>query len=172
MAEDAVSPGRERARVPRTIYRSLFIQARGALKKELIQHLRSKRRIRRSWHSRIGGQSRGQIADAISIRERPAEIEHRAIPGHWEGDLLGGTKSSHHPGGTSFAFHRAGFRPPLFRWFSCVYFLTLSTSWSVQMRAWIVPLVNFRGSLILPPLSQRMSVIRPIPTILATCIVE
>ena len=78
-----------------TIYRSLFIQARGVLKKELVGHLRSKRRIRRSQHSRVGGQSRGQIVDAISIRERPAEIEDRAIPGHWEGDLLGGTKNSH-----------------------------------------------------------------------------
>ena len=78
-----------------TIYRSLFIQARGVLKQELIQHLRFKRRIRRSRHARIGGQSRGQIVDAISIRERPAEIEDRAIPGHWEGDLLGGTKNSH-----------------------------------------------------------------------------
>ena len=78
-----------------TIYRSLFIQARGALKKELIGHLRSKRRIRRSRHSRVGGQSRGQIVDAISIRERPAEIEDRAIPGHGEGDLLGGTNNSH-----------------------------------------------------------------------------
>jgi hypothetical protein len=78
-----------------TIYRSLFIQARGVLKTELIQHLRSKRLIRRSLHSRAGGQSRGQIVDAISIRERPAEIEDRAIPGHWEGDLLGGTSNSH-----------------------------------------------------------------------------
>jgi IS30 family transposase len=78
-----------------TIYRSLFIQARGVLKKELIQHLRSKRCTRRSRHSRAGGQSRGQIVDAISIRERPAEIEDRAIPGHWEGDLLGGTRNSH-----------------------------------------------------------------------------
>jgi IS30 family transposase len=78
-----------------TIYRSLFIQARGVLKKELIQHLRSKRRIRSSRHSRVGGQSRGQIVDAISIRERPAEIQDRAIPGHWEGDLLGGSKNSH-----------------------------------------------------------------------------
>jgi IS30 family transposase len=78
-----------------TIYRSLFIQARGVLKKELIQHLRSKRRIRRSRNSSVGGQSRGQIVDAISIRERPAEIEDRAIPGHWEGDLLGGSKNSH-----------------------------------------------------------------------------
>src|SRR5271163_4358391 len=78
-----------------TIYRSLFIQARGVLKKELVGHLRSKRRIRRSRHSRIFKDSRGQIVDAISIRERPAEIEDRAIPGHWEGDLIGGTKNSH-----------------------------------------------------------------------------
>jgi IS30 family transposase len=78
-----------------TIYRSLFIQARGVLKKELIGHLRSKRRIRRSKQSRVDGQSRGQIVDAISIRERPAEIEDRAIPGHWEGDLMSGTKNSH-----------------------------------------------------------------------------
>src|ERR1700730_18601334 len=78
-----------------TIYRSLFIQARGVLKKELLGHLRTKRRIRRSQHSGVAGQSRGQIVDAISIRERPAEIEDRAVPGHWEGDLLGGTKNSH-----------------------------------------------------------------------------
>ena len=78
-----------------TIYRSLFIQARGALKKALIQHLRSKRRIRRSRHSVVRGQSRGQIVDAISIRERPAEIEDRAVPGHWEGDLLRGAGNSH-----------------------------------------------------------------------------
>jgi IS30 family transposase len=78
-----------------TIYRSLFIQARGVLKKELIQHLRSKRRIRRSRQSRVSGHRSGQIVDAISIRERPAEIEDRAIPGHWEGDLIGGTKNSH-----------------------------------------------------------------------------
>jgi IS30 family transposase len=92
-----------------TIYRSLFIQARGALKKELIGHLRSKRRIRRSRHARIFKDSRGQIVDAISIRERPAEIEDRAIPGHWEGDLIGGTRKQPHSdlGGTSFAFHHA-----------------------------------------------------------------
>jgi IS30 family transposase len=78
-----------------TIYRSLFIQARGVLKKELIGHLRTKRRIRRSRHARIFKDARGQIVDAISIRERPAEIEDRAIPGHWEGDLIGGTKNSH-----------------------------------------------------------------------------
>ena len=78
-----------------TIYRSLFIQARGALKKELIQHLRTKRRIRRSQHSTVHGHHRGQIVDAVSIRERPAEVEDRAIPGHWEGDLLRGAGNSH-----------------------------------------------------------------------------
>ena len=78
-----------------TIYRSLFIQARGVLKKELLGHLRSKRRIRRSQHARIFKDARGQIVDAVSIRQRPAEIEDRAIPGHWEGDLIGGTKNSH-----------------------------------------------------------------------------
>jgi IS30 family transposase len=78
-----------------TIYRSLFIQARGALKQELVRHLRSKRRIRRSRHSSVHGHSRGQIVDAISIRERPAEVEDRAIPGHWEGDLLRGARHSH-----------------------------------------------------------------------------
>jgi IS30 family transposase len=89
-------PSNESMRVSHeTIYRSLFIQARGVLKKELIQHLRSKRLIRRSRHSRADGQSRGQIVDAISIRERPADIEDRAIPGHWEGDLLSGSRNSH-----------------------------------------------------------------------------
>src|SRR5215469_13443732 len=71
-----------------TIYRSLFIQARGALKQELVRHLRSQRRIRRSRHASVHGHARGQIVDAISIRERPAEAEDRAVPGHWEGDLL------------------------------------------------------------------------------------
>ena len=78
-----------------TIYRSLFIQVRGVLKKELVGHLRSKRRVRRSQHARVRGQSRGQIVEAISIRERPAEIEDRAVPGHWEGDLLSGSGNSH-----------------------------------------------------------------------------
>ncbi len=78
-----------------TIYRSLFIQARGVLKKELMDHLRSKRRIRRSRHATVSGQSRGQIVDAISIRERPPEVDDRAIPGHWEGDLLSGAKNSY-----------------------------------------------------------------------------
>jgi IS30 family transposase len=89
-------PNNESMRVSHeTIYRSLFIQARGVLKKELIQHLRSQRRIRRSRHSRDRGHHSGQIIDAVSIRERPAEVEDRAIPGHWEGDLLGGTQNSH-----------------------------------------------------------------------------
>ena len=78
-----------------TIYRSLFIQARGALKKELMDYLRTKRRMRRSRHASEHGQSRGQIVDAISIRERPAEAEDRAIPGHWEGNLLAGGKNSY-----------------------------------------------------------------------------
>src|ERR1700684_3715427 len=78
-----------------TIYRSLFIQARGVLKKELMAHLRPKRRMRRSRHATVSGQSRGQIVDAISIRERPAEAEDRAVSGHWEGDLLSGAKNSY-----------------------------------------------------------------------------
>jgi IS30 family transposase len=65
------------------------------LKKELIGHLRSKRLIRRSQHASKSGHAQGQIIEAISIRERPAEIEDRAIPGHWEGDLISGTKNSH-----------------------------------------------------------------------------
>jgi IS30 family transposase len=78
-----------------TIYRSLFIQARGVLKKALIQHLRSQRRIRRSRHAIIHGHFQGRIVDAISIRERPTEIEDRVVPGHWEGDLLRGAGNSH-----------------------------------------------------------------------------
>jgi IS30 family transposase len=77
-----------------TIYRSLFVQARGALKKELIGHLRSKRRIRRSRHATLRGYGRGEIIDAVSIRQRPAEIEDRAIPGHWEGDLIEGSRGT------------------------------------------------------------------------------
>jgi IS30 family transposase len=89
-------PGDETLRVSHeTIYRSLFIQARGVLKKELLGHLRSRRMMRRSKKSTTGGQSRGQIVDAVSIRERPAEIEDRAMPGHWEGDLLSGASNTH-----------------------------------------------------------------------------
>lgn len=78
-----------------TIYRSLFVQARGALKKELVAHLRTRRPIRRSRRSGIRGQGRGRIVDAVSIRERPAEAEDRAVPGHWEGDLLAGSNNTH-----------------------------------------------------------------------------
>lgn len=78
-----------------TIYRSLFIQARGVLKRELLQHLRRKRRMRRSRHASLTGQSRGGIVDAVSICERPPEVEDRAVPGHWEGDLLSGAKNSY-----------------------------------------------------------------------------
>ena len=78
-----------------TIYRSLFVQARGVLKKELMKHLRSRRMMRRSRLASTEGQPRGQIIDAVSIRERPAEADDRAIPGHWEGDLLSGAKNSH-----------------------------------------------------------------------------
>jgi len=76
-----------------TIYRSLFIQARGVLKKELLAHLRLSRRIRHSKNAEV--QPRGDIVGAISIRERPAEAEDRAVPGHWEGDLLSGAENSH-----------------------------------------------------------------------------
>jgi IS30 family transposase len=78
-----------------TIYKSLFIQARGVLKKELLTHLRSRRIMRRGKTSSTSDQTRGQIIDAISIRDRTAEIEDRAIPGHWEGDLLSGAKNTH-----------------------------------------------------------------------------
>ncbi len=78
-----------------TIYRSLFVQARGVLKKELISHLRSGRMMRRGKTATTAGQPRGQIVDAVSIRNRPAEVEDRAVPGHWEGDLLSGSKNSH-----------------------------------------------------------------------------
>jgi IS30 family transposase len=78
-----------------TIYRSLFIQARGVLKKELQAHLRTRRRMRRSKKATTAGQQRGRIVDAVSIRDRPAEIEDRAIPGHWEGDLISGARNSH-----------------------------------------------------------------------------
>ena len=74
-----------------TIYRSLYVQARGVLKKELLLHLRSRRPIRRSRHATQKGR---HIVNAVSIRERPASIEDRAVPGHWEGDLLCGSKNS------------------------------------------------------------------------------
>lgn len=79
-----------------TIYRSLFIQARGVLKKELVKHLRSRRGMRRSRHrSSEEAESRTSITDLVSIRARPKEVEDRAVPGHWEGDLISGSKNSH-----------------------------------------------------------------------------
>ena len=78
-----------------TIYRSLFIQARGVLKKELMGHLRSRRMMRRAQRASTAGQPRGQIVDGISIRDRPADVEDRAIPGHWEGDLITGSQNTH-----------------------------------------------------------------------------
>ena len=77
-----------------TIYRSLFIQARGALKKELMAHLRRTRGMRRSRHHTQKTSIHGQITDAVSISERPPAVEDRALPGHWEGDLLFGSKNS------------------------------------------------------------------------------
>jgi IS30 family transposase len=78
-----------------TIYRTLFVQARGALKRELLAHLRSRRMMRKGRHASTRGQPRGQIKEAISIRERPPEAEDRAVPGHWEGDLLAGSRNTH-----------------------------------------------------------------------------
>ena len=77
-----------------TIYRTLFIQARGALKKELLQHLRRTRGMRRSRHHTQKTADHGRISNAVSIRERPAEVEDRAVPGHWEGDLVFGSNHS------------------------------------------------------------------------------
>ena len=77
-----------------TIYRTLFIQARGALKKELLQHLRRTRGMRRSRHHTQKTADHGRIKDTVSIRKRPAEAKDRAVPGHWEGDLLIGTNNS------------------------------------------------------------------------------
>ena len=77
-----------------TIYRSLYVQARGALKAELIGYLRSGRQLRRSRYGRQKSDRRGQIPDAVSISERPPCVEDRAVPGHWEGDLLCGSNNS------------------------------------------------------------------------------
>ena len=77
-----------------TIYRTLFIQARGALKKELLQHLRRTRGMRRSRHYSMKTGTHGRIMETVSISERPAEAEDRAVPGHWEGDLLFGSNNS------------------------------------------------------------------------------
>ncbi len=78
-----------------TIYRSLYIQARGVLKKELLQHLRAKRTVRRSRHASLKRNGLGQVKNAVSIRQRPPSVEDRAVPGHWEGDLIGGSRNSY-----------------------------------------------------------------------------
>jgi len=89
------NPDNERNRVSHeTIYRSLFIQARGALKKELQEYLRSKRHIRRAKNSSLKGIGLGAMPNAVSISERPASVKDRAVPGHWEGDLIQGTKNT------------------------------------------------------------------------------
>lgn len=89
-------PGDERYQVSHeTIYRSLFVQARGVLKKELQQYLRSQRAIRRSKHASLKEEGLGQIKDMATIRERPASVEDRAVPGHWEGDLIAGSNNSY-----------------------------------------------------------------------------
>ena len=77
------------------IYRSLYVQARGALKKELIKHLRTQRSMRRSRHGNKSGEGQGQIKDMVRISERPASVEDRAVPGHWEGDLIVGSNDSY-----------------------------------------------------------------------------
>ncbi len=78
-----------------TIYRSLFILARGVLKKELLEHLRARRTVRRSRHASMKRNGLGQIKNAVSISERPPSVEDRAVPGHWEGDLIGGSRNSY-----------------------------------------------------------------------------
>ena len=89
-------PGEENRHVSHeTIYRTLFIQARGALKKELIQYLRTQRTMRRSKHASLKSNGLGQIKNMVSIRERPASVEDRAVPGHWEGDLIAGSHNSY-----------------------------------------------------------------------------
>lgn len=89
-------PGEEALQVStETIYRSLFVQARGVLRKELTAHLRTRRTMRRAKHATRKGQGRAGIRDAVSIRQRPAQVEDRAVPGHWEGDLLAGSANTH-----------------------------------------------------------------------------
>ena len=77
-----------------TIYRNLFIQTRGVLKRELLAHLRATRAIRRSRHATLKRTGVDKFNDAISTRDRPAEVEDRAVPGHWEGDLIAGSGNS------------------------------------------------------------------------------
>lgn len=88
-------PGNEDYQVSHEIiYRSLYIQARGALKKELLEHLRRTRIMRRSRHHTQKTDNHGRITDTVSISERPAMVEDRAVPGHWEGDLMFGDRNS------------------------------------------------------------------------------
>lgn len=89
-------PNEEQHRVSHeTIYKSLYIQTRGVLKKELLEHLRAKRTIRRSRHASLKRDGLGQLKNAIPISERPASVEDRAVPGHWEGDLIAGSRGSY-----------------------------------------------------------------------------
>ncbi len=89
-------PDEEQYRVSHeTIYKSLYIQTRGVLKKELLEHLRAKRTIRRSRHASLKRDGLGQLKNAISISERPASVDDRAVPGHWEGDLIAGSRNSY-----------------------------------------------------------------------------
>lgn len=77
-----------------TIYKTLYIQTRGALKKELQKHLRTQRVVRKSKHATLKGKGLGRIVDAVPISERPSNVEDRAVPGHWEGDLIQGSGNS------------------------------------------------------------------------------
>jgi IS30 family transposase len=89
-------PSDEATRVSHeTIHRTLFVRTRGALKREPLAHPRSRRTMRKSRHASTTGQPRGQIKEAVSIRERPPEAEDRAVPGHWEGDLIPGSRNTH-----------------------------------------------------------------------------
>ncbi len=78
-----------------TIYCSLFVQARGLLKKELQQYLRSQHAIRHSKHANLKRNGLGKTTNAVSISERTALVEDRAVPGHWESDLIAGSKNSY-----------------------------------------------------------------------------
>ena len=78
-----------------TIYKSLFVQSRGVLKKELQAYLRTRRVFRQSKKYNTRGQRRGRIIDAVSIADRPPEIDDRAVPGHWEGALISGSNNTH-----------------------------------------------------------------------------
>ena len=88
------NPPRHADIFPKRSIAAYLIQTRGVLKKELAAQLRTARRMRHpKSHNAKSGQ--GHILDMVSIRERPAEIEDRAVPGHWEGDLLTGANDTH-----------------------------------------------------------------------------